>query len=100
MCMAPVGEGAIRVTTGLSAGEGADIGFPAGNSDLSGARGFAPGPDGAGGLSTRFGRLPSLGRIVSGIGAEISAQADRAFLWTPVAYGAGAAAYLGLKAEP
>jgi competence protein ComEC len=98
--MAPVGEGAIRVTTGLSAEEGADIGFPAGNSDLSGTRGLAPGPDGAGGLSTRLGRVPSLGRIASGIYAEIGAQADRAFLWTPVAYGVGAAAYLGLKVEP
>jgi len=32
--------------------------------------------------------------------AEVRAQADRAFLWTPVAYGLGAAAYLGLKSEP
>jgi len=28
------------------------------------------------------------------------AQADRAFLWMPVAYGLGAAVYLGLKSEP
>ncbi|HEX4180799.1 MAG TPA: ComEC/Rec2 family competence protein [Caulobacteraceae bacterium] len=34
------------------------------------------------------------------MGAEVGAQAERAFLWTPVAYGAGAAAYLGLKTEP
>ncbi len=32
--------------------------------------------------------------------AEVAAQADRGFLWTPVAFGAGAAIYFGLKAEP
>ncbi|MDR3507274.1 MAG: ComEC/Rec2 family competence protein [Caulobacteraceae bacterium] len=31
---------------------------------------------------------------------EVQAQADRASLWTPVAFGAGAAVYLGLKREP
>ena len=31
---------------------------------------------------------------------EVSAQADRAFVWTPVAFGVGCAAYLGLKTEP
>ena len=37
---------------------------------------------------------------MNSIGAEVRAQAERAFLWTPVAYGLGAAAYLGLKTEP
>lgn len=32
--------------------------------------------------------------------AEAAAQLDRVFLWTPVAFGLGAAAYLGLKTEP
>ncbi len=45
-------------------------------------------------------RLPSLATVGSGIRAEASAQLDRAFLWAPVAFGAGAAAYLGLKREP
>ncbi len=34
------------------------------------------------------------------LAAEIAAQRQRALLWTPVAFGAGAAAYLGLKVEP
>jgi competence protein ComEC len=32
--------------------------------------------------------------------AEIVAQLDRLFLWIPVAFGLGAAVYLGLKTEP
>ena len=32
--------------------------------------------------------------------AEVAAQLDRVFLWVPVAFGVGAAAYLGLKIEP
>ena len=32
--------------------------------------------------------------------AEVTAQRSRALLWTPVAFGAGAATYLGLKLEP
>src|SRR5277367_7109394 len=94
--MAPVGEGAIRVTTG----EGADIGFPVAGSGPAGEGAFAPRPAGAAGLNTRIGRLPSLGRVWGGLRGEVAAQADRAFLWTPVAYGLGAAAYLGLKSEP
>ncbi len=34
------------------------------------------------------------------LGAEVAAQRHRALLWTPVAFGAGAAVYLGLKIEP
>jgi competence protein ComEC len=96
----PVGEGAIRVTTGLSTGEEADIGAPDAGSGPAGADGFAPRRAGARGLSTRLARLPSLGAIVEAIAREVRAQADRAFLWTPVAYGTGAAIYLGLKREP
>jgi competence protein ComEC len=32
--------------------------------------------------------------------AQVHAQVDRLFVWTPVAFGAGAATYLGLKDEP
>ena len=45
-------------------------------------------------------RLPSAGSLWRGLGEEIRAQTDRAALWTPVAFGAGAAVYLGLKREP
>ena len=93
MCSMPVGDGAIRVTTGLSTGEGADIGLPAGGSGQAGTRAFAPGPAWAAGLTTRLTRLPSLGRVWAGVGAEVRAQADRAFLWTPVAYGLGEIAW-------
>jgi competence protein ComEC len=31
---------------------------------------------------------------------EVAAQADRGFLWTPVAFGAGSAVYFALKTEP
>lgn len=34
------------------------------------------------------------------LAAEAADQLDRILLWTPVAFGAGAAAYLGLKTEP
>jgi len=35
-----------------------------------------------------------------GLKAEVAAQLDRWPLWTPVAFGAGAASYFGLKTEP
>ena len=75
MCIEPVGEGAIRVTTGLA---GSDMGA----------------------LIARRWRLPSLAAVVAGLRAEVAAQRVRALLWTPVAFGLGAAAYLGLKVEP
>lgn len=37
---------------------------------------------------------------MAGLAAEAKAQIDRWPLWTPVAFGAGAAIYFGLKAEP
>ena len=52
------------------------------------------------GLSTRRLRFPSWSDLWTGLRDEVVAQADRAFLWTPVAFGIGAAAYLGLKTEP
>jgi competence protein ComEC len=81
------------VTTGRAAGEGSDIDIPL---DDQPARwpGWAPG------LSTRFGRLPSLRALGEGLKSEAAAQLDRVMLWTPVAFGIGAASYLGLKVEP
>jgi competence protein ComEC len=89
-----VGDGAIRVTTGRAAGEGSDIDIP-----LDGQPAEQPGW-GAGGLSTRLGRVPSWGAVWRGVKAEAAAQVDRLVLWTPVAFGIGAALYLGLKVEP
>lgn len=51
-------------------------------------------------LSTRLPRLPSAGALWRGARAEAAAQLDRLFLWVPVAFGLGAAVYLGLKDEP
>ena len=86
MCIIPVGEGAMRVTTG-------DGGV--------GHRSTGPRDDGRRGrLSTRLRRLPSAGALLRGALAEARAQVDRVFLWVPVAFGLGAAIYLGLKTEP
>jgi competence protein ComEC len=43
-----------------------------------------------------FARRPTLAQLW----AEVAAQGDRWFLWSPVAFGFGGAAYLHLKAEP
>jgi competence protein ComEC len=98
MCIWPVGEGAIRVTTGLSAEDGSDIGIPLGGIDRPGDEPRRPGW--ARGLSMRLGRLPSRGEVWSGLKTEAAAQLDRAALWTPVAFGLGAACYFGLRTEP
>ncbi len=45
-------------------------------------------------------RLPSPARIAAWLREQLQAQSDRAALWWPVAFGLGAAAYLGLKSEP
>jgi len=55
---------------------------------------------GARALSTRLRRLPSAAALARGAVAQVAAQLDRVFLWIPVAFGVGAAAYLGLKTEP
>ncbi|MGI8841223.1 MAG: ComEC/Rec2 family competence protein [Caulobacteraceae bacterium] len=44
--------------------------------------------------------LPSLAGLLAGLAREAADQLDRVLLWTPVAFGLGAAAYLGLKVEP
>jgi competence protein ComEC len=93
MCIRPVGEGAIRVTTGRAAGEGSDIDIPLDDQP-------APKPGWAPRFSTRFRRLPSWATVWREAKIEVAVQVDRVVLWTPVAFGIGAAAYLGLKIEP
>jgi competence protein ComEC len=80
--MEPVGEGAIRVTTGLS-----DI-----NNQGDGGQ-TAP-------LITPKSWAPSLAGASAFVGAEIAAQASRWFLWSPVALGLGCGLYLALPREP
>lgn len=84
----PVGEGAIRVTTGRS-----DIGIgEAGEATAPGAW-AAP-------LSMRIRRRPSLAAALAWLRAQGAAQTDRWTLWTPVALGLGAALYFALPREP
>jgi competence protein ComEC len=45
-------------------------------------------------------RLPSAVALWGWLKDQVRAQADQAFLWTPVAFGVGSATYLGLKVEP
>ena len=95
-----MGDGAIRVTTGLSAGDGEDIELPGRGLEAASASADAPAWGWARGLSTRRLRFPSWPDLWVWLRDEVTAQVERAFLWTPVAFGAGAAAYLGLKTEP
>jgi competence protein ComEC len=88
MCIMPVGDGAIRVTTGRS-----DIGInEAGEAAAPGAR-AAP-------LSTWIRRPPSLAAFGAWLADQAQAQSERWTLWTPVAFGLGAAAYFALPREP
>ncbi len=82
MCSEPVGEGAKRVTTGLS-----DI-----NNQGDGGQ-TAP-------LITPKAWAPSLTGAAAFLRTEITAQAGRWVLWSPVALGLGCAAYLALDHEP
>jgi competence protein ComEC len=84
--MAPVGEGAIRVTT-------ADI-------DQSERRGELPGHAGARPLSTRLPRAPSLALLKTWAAEEAHIQVDRWFLWSPAAFGGGCAIYFAVGVEP
>jgi competence protein ComEC len=90
----------MRVTTGLSAGDEADIEFPGRGADPPRTGAGAPPRRWARGLSTRDVKLPSLAAVWAGLKAEAAAQLDRAFLWAPAAFGIGAATYLGLPREP
>jgi competence protein ComEC len=84
MCSEPVGEGAKRVTTVIEEASSKKVGA----------------------LTTLIARPPSLilsinpERVFAALKSEVAAQIDRVALWTPVAFGAGAAAYFGLKTEP
>jgi len=78
--MAPVGEGAIRVTTGLSAGNGEDIELPELGRVASSVGADAPAWGWARGLSTRRLRFPSWSDLWTGLRDEVVAQTDRAFL--------------------
>jgi competence protein ComEC len=77
-----VGEGAKRVTTGLS-----DI------KDQGDGGQTAP-------LITRKPWAPSLAAVAAFLRAEARAQAGRWMLWAPVALGLGCGAYLALPSEP
>ncbi len=84
--MAPVGEGAIRVTT-------ADI-------DQSGKGRTGPGRAGAAPLSTRLPSTPSLAKLKAWAAEEAQLQAERWFLWSSAAFGGGCAIYFALPLEP
>jgi competence protein ComEC len=88
--MDPVGEGAIRVTTERS---DIEIGVPVGDVSPPGAGAAAP-------LSTGGHERPSLADIARWFVAQGERQAERWALWTPVAFGIGAAAYFDLPREP
>src|SRR5258705_729296 len=88
MCIEPVGEGAIRVTTGRS-----DIEVQGPGEAAAPSAWAAP-------LSTRPGARPSLGAARDWFAAQAARQADRWTLWTPVALGLGAALYFVLPREP
>jgi competence protein ComEC len=67
------------------------------------ARTATPGKTGGGWaarLSTRFRARPSPARVAAVVREEIVANRERWMLWSPVAFGLGAAGYLELKAEP
>ncbi len=79
----------MRVTTGRW---GADIAVPAGAGGAPWLKGRFP-------ITGRL-TLPSPPQIVAGLRREVAGQRERVALWAPVAFGLGAAAYLGLKVEP
>jgi competence protein ComEC len=100
MCIEPVGEGAIRVTTADEDDRESGIAVPAGG--LGGpwrGAGARPGRD-VRALIMRRVRVPRGADILAGLRREIHGQSGRALLWTPVAFGLGAAAYLAMKSEP
>jgi len=93
MCIEPVGEGAIRVTTGRPGFEGADI-----EADFDEA---APASGGrAAPLSTWIRPPATLGGAAGWLTRQIAEQGARWKLWTPVAFGCGAAVYFALPREP
>lgn len=95
MCMEPVGEGAIRVTTGRSDIELEEAvgSTPQAPSEADGRRWARP-------LSTPFRGAPSLAGAWAWLAAQPARQAERRALWAPVAFGVGAAVYFTLPGEP
>jgi competence protein ComEC len=72
----------------------------AGGTGSGGASAATPPRARGGVLITRPLRLPSAATLLAALLTEAAAQRERILLWTPVAFGLGAAAYLGLKDEP
>ncbi len=87
MCMEPVGEGAVRVTT-------------AGIGTSDEVRKGAGGTAGRRPLNTLFPRAPSAADLLEAVRGEALAQAERWFLWAPVGFGSGCAVYFALRVEP
>ena len=85
----PVGEGAIRVTTGRSDIEVEGAGETAAQGAAWGGR-----------LSTRIRRVPSARAALAWLAAQVARQGARWTLWTPVALGGGSALYFVLPREP
>lgn len=86
----PVGEGAIRVTTGPGR-ELADMEVE-GAGEAAAAWGRP--------LSTRLRALPSFAEGWAWLAAQVERQGERWTLWTPVSLGLGAALYFVLPREP
>ena len=100
ICIEPVGEGAIRVTTDRPDGAAAGIGVP----ELGGNPADAVYPTTsrvrALTLITRRVKMPSWDELRAGVASEASAQFERLPLWAPVCFGVGEAIYLGFQSEP
>jgi competence protein ComEC len=90
MCIMPVGEGAIRVTTG-PVEELADI-----EVEGAGEAATAWGRP----LTTRIRALPSFADAGAWLSMQVERQGERWTLWTPVSLGLGAALYFVLPREP
>jgi competence protein ComEC len=88
MCIMPVGDGAMRVTTGRSGME------------VEGAGGAPAAGAWAGPLSTRLPKLPSGAQALRWLTREAARQGARWTLWTPVAFGCGSGLYFALPREP
>ncbi|MES2342022.1 MAG: ComEC family competence protein, partial [Pseudomonadota bacterium] len=75
-----------------------------GRSDIELGAGAVAAPAEAGAIaaphSTRARKLPSAAELLAWLRRQAAAQADRLSLWTPVAFGCGAAAYFALPREP
>jgi hypothetical protein len=103
MCRKPVGDGAKRVTTpeAVVGGIGSSRSRLTDWRPMDAARTATDtSVGGAARLSTRLRARPSLGAVTASLIGEIDANRERWMLWSPVAFGLGAAGYLELRAEP